>query len=96
MIKPVYFGKNDKRLFDYVNEIDDFNFSDWVKEKIKERMGIVESKNTKDVEILIRMILKENGIIKSKEGEEGEAETIAKVKMAEIKEDDVFLDGWIL
>jgi len=66
MIKPVYFGKNDKRLFDYVNEIDDFNFSDWVKEKIKERMGIVESKNTKDVEILIRMILKENGIIKSK------------------------------
>jgi hypothetical protein len=39
MIKPVYFGKgkDDILLFDYINGLDNFNFSDWVKKKLKRK-----------------------------------------------------------
>lgn len=42
MIKPVYFGnsKEDKFLFEFINGLKDFNFSDWVKNKVCEEFDI--------------------------------------------------------
>lgn len=106
MIKPVYFGKSkgDKGLLDYVNGLNNFNFSDWVKEKIKEKMGNPKTNdinnvnvNTKEIETLIRMILKEDGFVDRGEesrGEEGEVKG-SKTVDVEVKE-DVSLNGWIL
>lgn len=75
MIKPVYFGKEDEILLNYVNELADFNFSDWVKKNIREKMGInntVKADNNqmqisnkediKDIEMLIRRIIKEENM----------------------------------
>jgi Asp-tRNA(Asn)/Glu-tRNA(Gln) amidotransferase B subunit len=97
MIKPVYFGKgkDDILLFDYINGLDNFNFSDWVKEKIKEKINGNESemKDTnikiKDIETLIRMILKEdkNNIEIEKDNVEDD--------VIETKE-NISLDGWTL
>jgi hypothetical protein len=115
MIKPVYFGKSkdDILLFNYINELDNFNFSDWVKDKIKEKMkdnqiemvGVIDTANTintKNIEILIRKILKEEKIIdRGEESGGGERagdkidETISKNKITKTIE-DVSVDGWVL
>lgn len=71
MIKPVYFSKKDGILIEHINKVN--NFSEWVKDKIREELysnqiGIVGNNNirtimtqldTKDIERLIRKIINE-------------------------------------
>ena len=96
MIKPVYFGKEeiDRKRFEYANTIS--NFSEWVKIKIDEDIGIVRSgtvdnKNS-DIEMMIRKIIKEEIIYGEK--------TIGDEKVdidVEIEEKDkIEIGGWTL
>jgi len=104
MIKPVYFGKEDEVLLGYVNELKDFNFSNWVKKKIKEKMGIneteIEDSNKTDIEILIRRIIKEevinNGSNEKVTGEDKVEIEVEVVKHKEPDIDKIEIGGWTL
>jgi len=87
MIKPVYFGNKglDKKRLDYVNKIK--NFSDWVKNKIDEEMGLVNTKNI-DIENIIRKILKEE-IVRD------DNNSLMVIEQKTEKEENI-MDGWIL
>jgi len=61
MIKPVYFSKKDEILIEHVNGMN--NFSEWVKKKIRDELGIsIEVVAKVDIEMLIRKIIKEEKI----------------------------------
>lgn len=68
MIKPVYFGNKEKREIEYVNNLN--NFSEWVKEKIREEIGIDNSYHSKvmgiddnkNIEDMIRKVIGEMNI----------------------------------
>ena len=68
MIKPVYFGNKEKREIEYVNNLN--NFSEWVKAKIREEIGIDNSYHSKsigidankDIEDMIRKVIGEMNI----------------------------------
>jgi len=104
MIKPVYFGKgkDDKVLLDYLNGLRDFNFSDWVKEKIKEKMGTNQIEivgiSTREIEVLIRKIMKEEKGETITGDEKVNIETEIEVDVVETIEtkEDINLSGWIL
>ena len=104
MIKPVYFGKgkDDKVLLDYLNGLHDFNFSDWVKEKIKEKMGINQIEiveiNTREIEVLIRKIMKEERSETITGDEKVNIETEIEVDAIDTIEtkEDINLNGWTL
>ena len=112
MIKPVYFGKKDGKLIEYVDKI---NFSEWVREKLREELanhniGIVENENnridrvdidSKDIELLIRKIIKEekeeNMISSGDEKVYIETEIEMKeIENVEDREEDIQISGWTL
>ena len=67
MIKPVYFSKKDGILIEHVNGIS--NFSEWVKKKIRDELGINHTKvfGNVDIEVLIRKIIKEEKVTEDDE-----------------------------
>ena len=104
MIKPVYFGKKDGKLIEYVNKL---NFSEWVREKLREELtnhniGIVENNSkdidSKDIEMLIRKIIKEEkeeNMISSGD-EKIYIETEIETENVEDVEEDIQINGWTL
>lgn len=100
MIKPVYFGKKDGILIEHISKI---NFSEWVRKKLREEIGvgIVGSKrveidlDNENIEMLVRKIIKEEMIcdVKATGDEKVNIET-------EIEDIDVgnveIISGWTL
>jgi len=87
MIKPVYFSKKDEILIEHVNGMN--NFSEWVKKKIRDELGIshTEVVGNIDIEMLIRKIIKEE---KTTEDEK------VDISIEEKIEDVIVSNGWTL
>lgn len=85
MIKPVYFGnsKEDKFLFDLVNKLEDFNFSDWVKNRLCEEFDV-------------RIVRMDFGINKKKKIEDKRVDIDREIKIDKDEKMEIKIDQWSL